>query len=117
MGPRRTTGTRRTGFPWQCPRVLAWVLGDSTRTDVAEIIGPSGVSRVHVIEYVWFERMRTVRRYAYRFPAGGFYPFTELEPATPLRNTGADGPRRARARTLAGWLGPPHEGPRPVRTP
>lgn len=67
-------------FPRQCPRVLAWATAESTSSDIVAIIGPTGVSRVHAIEYVWLERMRTVRLYAYRFAAEVFHPFTEMEP-------------------------------------
>lgn len=47
-------------FPRQCPRVCSW--GD-------------GVPRVHAIEDVWLEAMRTTRLYAYRFAAADFAPF------------------------------------------
>jgi hypothetical protein len=68
-------------FPRQCPRVLAWARAGSAGSDVARIIGPYGGSRVHAVEYGWLERMRTVRLYAYRFPAAVFRPFSEPEPA------------------------------------
>lgn len=70
-------------FPRQCPRVLAWAVADSTGADVARILGPSGATRVHAVEYGWLERMRAVALYAYRLPAGSFRPFTEPEPARP----------------------------------
>jgi hypothetical protein len=68
-------------FPRQCPRVLAWVGADSAEADVVRIIGSSGASRVHAVEYGWLERMRAVRLYAYRLPAALFRPFVEPEPA------------------------------------
>ncbi|GAA3043067.1 hypothetical protein GCM10010464_03880 [Pseudonocardia yunnanensis] len=67
-------------FPRQCPRVMAWARDGSTSSDVARIIGPYGGSRVHAVEYGWLERMRTVRLYAYRFPAAVFRPYAEPEP-------------------------------------
>jgi uncharacterized protein DUF6886 len=68
-------------FPRQCPRVLTWPTASSTASDVARIIGPSGVPRLHAVEYGWLERMRSVRLYAYRLPAAPFRPFAEPEPA------------------------------------
>lgn len=68
-------------FPRQCPRVLAWARPSSTADDVGRILGTS--PRVHAVEYGWLERMRTVRLYAYRLPAGPFRPFAEPEPARP----------------------------------
>lgn len=67
-------------FPRQCPRVLAWPNTTTTPVDAGRILGPAG-SRVHAVEYVWLERMRTVRLYAYRLPATSFRPFAEPEPA------------------------------------
>ncbi|RZT86430.1 hypothetical protein EV383_3325 [Pseudonocardia sediminis] len=68
-------------FPRQCPRVLTWAVSGSTVADVERVIGPSGVTRVHAVEYAWLERMRSVRLYAYRLPAAPFRPFPEPEPA------------------------------------
>lgn len=47
-------------FPRQCPRVCSW--GD-------------GVDRVHAVEDVWLDAMRTTRLYAYRFAAADFESF------------------------------------------
>ncbi|MEV4051158.1 DUF6886 family protein [Amycolatopsis sp. NPDC049688] len=60
-------------FPRQCPRALAWVLPSTTDADRAWL----GADRVHAIEYGWLEAMRTVRLYAYRFPAVSFRSFGE----------------------------------------
>lgn len=68
-------------FPRQCPRVLAWARDGATGSDIASILGPSGATRVHAVEYGWLERMRSVRLYAYRLPATSFRPFAEPEPA------------------------------------
>ncbi|HEY4005585.1 MAG TPA: hypothetical protein VGM60_10440 [Pseudonocardia sp.] len=68
-------------FPRQCPRVLAWTCAESADSDVTRIIGPSGASRVHAIEYAWLERIRSVHHlYAYRLPALPFRPFADPEP-------------------------------------
>lgn len=91
-------------FPRQCPRVLAWVGSGTTSADAARVIGPSGASRVHAVEYAWLERMRTVRLYAYRLPAEPFHPFAEPEPA---RRDGAPEPSAHVARVPVRPLGPP----------
>jgi hypothetical protein len=74
-------------FPRQCPRVLAWAGAGSIASDVARILGPSGGSRVHAVEYSWLEQMRAVHLFAYRFPAALFRPFTEPEPARRFGNS------------------------------
>jgi len=91
-------------FPRQCPRVLAWAGAGSTGSDVARIIGPYGGPRVHAVEYAWLERMRSVRLYAYRFPAALFRPFTEPEPA---RRFGEPEPSAHVAGVPMRPLGPP----------
>ncbi|MDQ2847925.1 MAG: hypothetical protein M3Y77_16590 [Actinomycetota bacterium] len=63
-------------FPRQCPRVMAWALPTSTTADRDALLGP-GVGRVHLIEYGWLTRIRTVELYAYRFAADNFAPFGE----------------------------------------
>lgn len=68
-------------FPRQCPRMLTWAVAGSTAADVERIIGPSGVTRVHAVEYAWLERIRTVALYAYRFPTASFRAFGEPEPS------------------------------------
>jgi len=60
-------------FPRECPRAMAWPGASSTSSDVARLLGSA--PRVHAIEYGWLEAMRTVRLYAYRFPASVFSPF------------------------------------------
>ncbi len=89
-------------FPRQCPRVLAWAGPSSTAGDVARILGAS--PRVHAVEYRWLERMRTVRLYAYRLPAGPFRPFAEPEPA---RTGAAPEPSADVAEVPVRPLGPP----------
>ena len=60
-------------FPRDCPRAMAWRRTDSTLADL-QLLGPS-VSRVHMIEYRWLERVRTTQLWAYRFDARDFGPF------------------------------------------
>jgi hypothetical protein len=78
-------------FPRACPRAMAWVTNETTPADQIRIVGPGGGNRVHVIEYAWLERFRTVRLFAYRLPAGPFRPIGEqahalvaTEPVEPL---------------------------------
>jgi hypothetical protein len=52
-------------FPRQCPRAMAW-------GETHPLLGP-GVSRVHLIEYGWLDRLRSVKLYAYRLPATSFH--------------------------------------------
>jgi hypothetical protein len=91
-------------FPRQCPRVLTWPTASSTSSDVARIIGRSGASRVHAVEYAWLERMRSVRLFAYRLPAAPFRPFEEPEPA---RQDGEPEPSAHVAEVPVRPLGPP----------
>jgi hypothetical protein len=91
-------------FPRECPRVLTWPTASSTAGDVARIIGPSGAPRLHAVEYVWLERMRSVRLYAYRLPAAPFHPVEEPEPA---RRNGEPEPSAHVAEVPVRPLGPP----------
>ncbi|MDF5757050.1 DUF6886 family protein [Spongiactinospora sp. TRM90649] len=67
-------------FPRQCPRALAWAGPETTEDDRLHLIGPGGGDRVHAVEYAWLDRIRDVRLYAYRLPAGPFRPFGEPVP-------------------------------------
>ncbi|MFC6082462.1 DUF6886 family protein [Sphaerisporangium aureirubrum] len=79
-------------FPRQCPRALAWTTPSTTEADRERILGPGCGERMHAIEYRWLEAMRTVKLYAYRFPADSFTPFgtpypnahVATEPVEPL---------------------------------
>ncbi len=67
-------------FPRACPRAMAWAVPGTTEEDLLRIVGPGGGLRVHVIEYGWLERLRTVRLFAYRLPAAPFRPIGEPVP-------------------------------------
>jgi hypothetical protein len=67
-------------FPRACPRAMAWAGPRTTAADRERILGPGGGARVHAVEYGWLDRMRTVRLYAYRLPAGPFRPIGEPRP-------------------------------------
>lgn len=79
-------------FPRQCPRALAWVRPETSDVDRERIIGAGCGTRVHAVEYAWWQAMRTTPVYAYRLPAGPFraigepYPHAvvAVEPVTPL---------------------------------
>ena len=74
-------------FPRQCPRAMAWATARSTPADVERLIGPGCGQRVHAVEYGWLERIRTVRLFAYRLPAGPFTPIGEPEPNAVVATT------------------------------
>ncbi|GAA1975710.1 DUF6886 family protein [Amycolatopsis minnesotensis] len=76
-------------FPRQCPRAMAWATPSTTDDDRARFLGPGAGERVHAVEYGWLEAMRTVRLFAYRFPAERFVPMGDhawvaVEPVEPL---------------------------------
>ncbi|GAA2464287.1 DUF6886 family protein [Winogradskya humida] len=64
-------------FPRECPRAMAWTVGTTTDADRERIIGAGSGTRVHAVEYAWLETIRTVRLYAYRFPAAPFRPLPD----------------------------------------
>jgi len=59
-------------FPRDCPRGTFWAHSGSDPSDVQRLLGAA--TRVHVVEEDWFDRIRTVRLYAYRLPEGPFEP-------------------------------------------
>jgi hypothetical protein len=76
-------------FPRQCPRGTFWATAATDEEDVA-LLG--GAPRVHVIETVWLDRMRSTRVLAYRLPETTFAPDPEVggywlsrEPVAPLQ--------------------------------
>src|SRR3954470_2441293 len=80
-------------FPRQCPRAMAWVRDGTTAADRDRIIGPGGGTRVHAIEYAWWDAMGATTVYAYRCDAAPFEPIASpgaephamvaTEPVTP----------------------------------
>ncbi len=61
-------------FPRDCPRATLWSVDETTDDDVDRFLGGDRTRRVHVIEPVWLDRMRTARLYAYRLPDATFEP-------------------------------------------
>jgi hypothetical protein len=75
-------------FPRDCPRAMAWVTPETSEADARWL----GTRRVHVVEYGWLDRIRSVDLYAYRLPADTFTPFGDHEHAVvstvPVEPTG-----------------------------
>jgi hypothetical protein len=69
-------------FPRQCPRAMAWVGPSTTSADRDRIIGAGSGTRVHAVEYGWLDAMRSVKLYAYRFPADLFTQYDAAVVAT-----------------------------------
>ena len=63
-------------FPRNCPRGTFWADPETTPEDAQRLLG--GSSRVHVIEEVWLDRMRTATVVAYRLPEEPFEPHPEV---------------------------------------
>jgi uncharacterized protein (DUF1697 family) len=61
-------------FPRDCPRGCIWPGERTTSEDRERFFGQSAVTRIHVMESGWFERMRQCRLYAYRLPPRPFRP-------------------------------------------
>ena len=61
-------------FPRDCPRGTFWADAATLPGDAERLLG--GSSRVHAIEEIWIERMRTTDVFAYRLPETAF----ELHP-------------------------------------
>jgi len=78
-------------FPRDCPRACCWSIGKPL-TDVGRtLVGMSGITRMHAVESVWLERLRTCTMYAYVFDAAPFRPYnanagywSAMEPVVPL---------------------------------
>ena len=75
-------------FPRDCPRACWWAKDDTTDEDVEHWLDGDRARRVSVIESAWFERMRSVRLYAYRLPGDSFEPwgkfFVSRETVVPI---------------------------------
>ena len=63
-------------FPRECPRGAFWADAGSDPYDAARLL--AGSSRVHAIEAVWLERMRTTRVFAYRLTEPSFEQHPEV---------------------------------------
>jgi hypothetical protein len=61
-------------FPRDCPRATFWATSETSDDDVERWLDGDRTRRVHVIESVWLERMRTTPVVAYRLPESGFEP-------------------------------------------
>ena len=61
-------------FPRDCPRATFWATSETSDDDVERWLDGDRTRRVHVMESVWLERMRTTRVVAYRLPESGFEP-------------------------------------------
>jgi len=61
-------------FPRDCPRATFWATSETSDDDVERWLDGDRTRRVHVIESVWLQRMRTTRVVAYRLPESGFEP-------------------------------------------
>ena len=61
-------------FPRDCPRATFWATSETSDDDVERWLDGDRTRRVHVIESLWLERMRTTRVVAYRLPESGFEP-------------------------------------------
>ena len=75
-------------FPRDCPRACWWATDETSDDDVDEWLDGDRNRRVSVLESGWFDRMKTVRLYAYRMPDAAFEPwdkfFVSRETVTPL---------------------------------
>ena len=61
-------------FPRDCPRATFWAVDETTDDDADRFLGGDRTRRVHVIEPVWLELMRTARLHVYRLPDATFEP-------------------------------------------
>ena len=59
-------------FPRACPRATFWATDETTDDDVERFLDSDRRRRVHAIEAVWLEPMRTTRVVAYRVPEEPF---------------------------------------------
>ena len=61
-------------FPRECPRATFWAVEETTDDDVDRFLGGDRTRRVHVIEPMWLDRMRSAQLHAYRLPDATFEP-------------------------------------------
>jgi hypothetical protein len=77
-------------FPRDCPRATFWPSARTSEADLERFFDGE-VKRVHAVELVWLERMRTTSVVAYRLPEETFRPhpetggyWTSSEPVEPV---------------------------------
>jgi hypothetical protein len=63
-------------FPRDCPRGTFWATPETTADDADQLL--AGATRVHAVEGVWLERIRSARVLAYRLPEESFAPDSEV---------------------------------------
>lgn len=75
-------------FPRDCPRATFWIGPRTSKADAALL---NGATRVHAIEWQWWDRFRAARVYLYRMPATSFEVhaaeagyYVSREPVVPL---------------------------------
>ena len=56
-------------FPRDCPRATFWIGPNTSEADIAWM---NGATRVHAIEWDWWERLRSARIHLYLMPPGTF---------------------------------------------
>jgi hypothetical protein len=61
-------------FPRDCPRATFWAVDETTDDDLDRFLGGDRTRRVHVIEPVWLDRMRTAVLHVDRMPEATFEP-------------------------------------------
>jgi hypothetical protein len=61
-------------YPRDCPRATFWAVEETTDDDVDRFLGGDPTRRVHVIEPMWLDRMRSAQLHAYRLPDETFEP-------------------------------------------
>jgi hypothetical protein len=81
-------------FPRDCPRATFWIGPKTTPADISWL---NGATRVHAIEWAWWERFRTARVYLYLMPSDTFMVHNEgagyyvsRESVTPLARIDID---------------------------
>ncbi|MEO7370322.1 MAG: DUF6886 family protein [Ilumatobacteraceae bacterium] len=65
-------------FPRNCPRVAMWPKRGTPTERFHEVL-TTVAWRLHAIETVWVERMRTAHVYCYEFDSDGFEPWEDAD--------------------------------------
>lgn len=64
-------------FPRDCPRITFWADKGTSEADRERFLGLGTAKRVHAIESVWLEKVRTCKLYVYSFDANPFERYPE----------------------------------------